>query len=131
MYCIFFATPLFADLLILNFVTVNIIVENTIAMLLFHDLQDNTSIKRVYWQLLFVMVLPHCLTFVRSAVVGVIGKTRKSYPWPSKRALYAVSACIYMVDEVCYSSSSIIIGNTCLSLNLVSYNAPRICPFLT
>ena len=46
--------------------------------------------SRVYWQLLFILVLPHCLTFVRSAFIGVIGKKRSYYPWPRKSALIAV-----------------------------------------
>ena len=43
------------------------------------------------------MVLPHCLTFVRAAVVGVIGKTRESYPWPSRGAMIAVGVCVTML----------------------------------
>ncbi len=45
----------------------------------------------LYWQLLFVMVLPHCVTFLRSFFVGVFGKTRKSFPWPTPRAAVLVS----------------------------------------
>ena len=50
----------------------------------------------LYWQLFFVMVLPNCVTFVRSFVFGVFGKTRKSYPWPSRWALLGVSISIVL-----------------------------------
>ena len=50
---------------------------------------DNLSIAQAYWQLLFIILFPHCLTFVRSALFGVIGKSR--HPWPFKKALIAVS----------------------------------------
>lgn len=56
------------------------------------EVYDNHSIAQIYWLLLFILMLPHCLTFVRSALIGVIGKTRKAYPWPCKRALIVVSA---------------------------------------
>ena len=45
----------------------------------------------LYWQLFFIMVLPNCVTFVRSFIFGVFGKTKESYPWPSRLALVGVS----------------------------------------
>ncbi len=44
----------------------------------------------LYWQLLFVMVLPSCVTFVRTFIFGVFGKTRNSFPWPTFRAAVMV-----------------------------------------
>ena len=52
--------------------------------------EDHRDITRLYWQLVFILVLPQCVTFLRCAVVGFIGKTRQSYPWPRKNALIAV-----------------------------------------
>lgn len=47
----------------------------------------------LYWQLLFVMVLPSCVTFLRAFFFGVFGKTRRTFPWPTFRAGVMVSAC--------------------------------------
>ena len=44
----------------------------------------------LYWQLFFVMVLPNVLTFFRSFVFGVFGKTRKTFPWPTPSAILLV-----------------------------------------
>ena len=52
--------------------------------------KDRSAIAGLYWQLLLIMVLPHCVTFMRSALVGVIGKTKATYPWPSRGAMIAV-----------------------------------------
>ena len=45
----------------------------------------------LYWQLFLIMVLPNCITFVRSLVFGVFGKRKESFPWPSRWALVGVS----------------------------------------
>ena len=47
----------------------------------------------LYWQLFFVMILPNVLTFGRSFVFGVFGKTRKSFPWPTPSAVLLVRTC--------------------------------------
>ena len=44
----------------------------------------------LYWQLFFVMILPNVLTFFRSFVFGVFGKTRKTFPWPTPSAILLV-----------------------------------------
>ncbi|CAI8032189.1 Chitin synthase chs-2, partial [Geodia barretti] len=76
------------------------------------ELKDrSTDISRLYWQLVIILVLPHCLTFVRSAVVGVIGKTRKAHPWPRRSALIAgalssvlevVAMSVFVFSVLCY-----------------------------
>jgi hypothetical protein len=102
--------------------------------------ENNASITRVYWQLLFVMVLPHCLTFVRSAVVGVIGKTRNSYPWPSRRALYmgvvssiaeVIAMSFFVFSVLCYLTADLAIltmqGVFFVQFLLDIYYVPSIC----
>ena len=44
----------------------------------------------LYWQLLLVLLVPNCLTFLRCLFFGVLGKTRKSYPWPTASAAFLV-----------------------------------------
>ena len=76
------------------------------------DSADQTEVQNeaagLYWQLFFVMVLPNCVTFVRSFVFGVFGKTRKSYPWPSRRALVGVS--ISKCRIICYRMRTSLVG---------------------
>ena len=67
------------------------VIRTIVRTLQLEDRGVRGDIARVYWQLVFIMVLPQCLTFLRSAAVGVIGKTREAYPWPGRRAMIAVS----------------------------------------
>ena len=46
----------------------------------------------LYWQLLLVIMIPTFITFVRSLVSGVLGKTTKTFPWPTMRSAITVSA---------------------------------------
>ena len=45
----------------------------------------------LYWQLLFVMMVPQCITFLRTMVQGVCGKRTTTYPWPTVKAGLVVS----------------------------------------
>ena len=51
----------------------------------------------LYWQLLFVIMVPQCVTFVRTMLRGVCGKRTSTFPWPTYRALAVVS---YIYDIV-------------------------------
>ena len=44
-----------------------------------------------YWYIQFVLLIPSFITLVRCFVVGVFGKTSKSFPWPSGKAILYVS----------------------------------------
>ena len=55
--------------------------------------EDRGAAAVLYWRLLFVMILPSFVTFLRSFFFGVFGKTRKSFPWPKPKAILMVSAC--------------------------------------
>ena len=52
--------------------------------------ERSAEVAVAYWQLVTILVLPHCLSFVRSAAVGVIGKTGRTHLWPKKGALIVV-----------------------------------------
>ena len=54
----------------------------------------------LYWQLFFVLILPNVLTFGRSFVFGVFGKTRKSFPWPTPSAVLLVRTCCRLFMRV-------------------------------
>lgn len=43
----------------------------------------------IYWQLLLVITIPNAVSFIRSFVFGVFGKTRANFPWPSPTAIVA------------------------------------------
>ena len=45
----------------------------------------------LYWQLLLVIMIPTFITFVRSLVSGVLGKTTETFPWPTMRSAITVS----------------------------------------
>ena len=47
----------------------------------------------LYWQLLFILLVPNCLTFLRCLFFGFLGKTKMTYPWPTRKAVLLVSAC--------------------------------------
>ena len=54
------------------------------------EIANRSRATRLYWQLFFIMVLPNVLTFARSFVFGVFGKTKKSFPWPMPSAILLV-----------------------------------------
>ena len=50
---------------------------------------DKTRIT-FYWYIQLILLIPSFITFVRCFVVGVIGKTTKSFPWPTGKAILYV-----------------------------------------
>ena len=56
------------------------------------DSPGNHATKRVtlYWYIQLILLIPSFITFVRCVVVGVIGKTTKSFPWPTGKAILYV-----------------------------------------
>lgn len=52
---------------------------------------NNNSQVMFYWYIQFVLLIPSFITLVRCFVVGVFGKTNKSFPWPSGKAILYVS----------------------------------------
>lgn len=45
----------------------------------------------LYWQLLVVLLVPNCVTFLRCTLFGLVGKSSQSFPFPNQRAFLAVS----------------------------------------
>lgn len=45
----------------------------------------------IYWQLLVILIVPNLLTFLRCFFFGFLGKTRKNFPWPKRKAVIMVS----------------------------------------
>ena len=56
------------------------------------DEPSDSDIVSLYWQLLFVIMVPQCITFLRTMMRGVCGKRTATFPWPTFRALLVVSA---------------------------------------
>ena len=58
----------------------------------------------LYWQLLLVIMVPQCVTFVRTMMRGVCGKQTANFPWPTLRAQLMVSisshACMHGFGKV-------------------------------
>ena len=54
-------------------------------------MEDRNSAVTLYWHLLLIVLIPNILTFLRCLLLGVLGKTTKSFPWPSTKALMIVS----------------------------------------
>ena len=59
------------------------------------DEPSDSDIVSLYWQLLFVMMVPQCITFLRTMMRGVCGKKTATFPWPTFRALLVVSPVNY------------------------------------
>ncbi|KAL5496346.1 hypothetical protein EMCRGX_G012610 [Ephydatia muelleri] len=57
----------------------------------------------LYWQLLFVIMVPQCVTFVRTMLRGVCGKRTSTFPWPTFRALLVgiVSSTVEVIAMTC------------------------------
>ena len=56
------------------------------------DGSGKTGAVALYWQLLFVMVLPNVFTLLRTLVLGMCGKQTVNFPWPTKKAVIVVSS---------------------------------------
>lgn len=46
----------------------------------------------LYWQLLLILLIPNCITFLRCLLFGFVGKSAQSFPFPRKSAFIAVRA---------------------------------------
>ena len=46
----------------------------------------------LFFQLTLILVIPEVISVIRCLIWGVIGKTSKSFPWPSRSALVVVSS---------------------------------------
>lgn len=53
--------------------------------------EDVSRRVTLYWYFQLILLIPSFITFVRCFVVGVFGKTTKSFPWPTGRAILYVS----------------------------------------
>ena len=53
--------------------------------------EKNTAVT-LYWYLQLILLVPNFITFLRCLVFGVLSKTTKNYPWPTKWAFFTVSA---------------------------------------
>jgi hypothetical protein len=51
----------------------------------------------LYWYLLLILLIPSFITFIRCLVVGVIGKTTISFPWPTGKAILYVRLIVLSV----------------------------------
>ena len=51
----------------------------------------------LFIQLIFLLVIPEAVSFIRCLIWGVIGKTTESFPWPSRIAFILVSWFVYLV----------------------------------
>lgn len=53
-------------------------------------IKHRSNVISLYWQLLLVLLVPSCFTFLRCLFFGFLGKTMKSYPWPKGSAVLLV-----------------------------------------
>lgn len=61
---------------------------------LYTDSQQQNSAKSViFFQLVFILVIPEILSLGHCVIWGFIGKTSKTFPWPSWKAMALVSYC--------------------------------------
>jgi hypothetical protein len=76
--------------------------------------QHGDDTVSLYWQLLLILLVPNCLTFLRCLFFGVLGKTRVTYPWPTSLAL-----CL-----VCWMGSGHMVSVTVESKSQTSFTFP-------
>ena len=50
----------------------------------------------LYWYFQLVLLIPNCITFLRCLAFGVLGKTTKTFPWPTRKAIVSVSTQLCM-----------------------------------
>ena len=56
-----------------------------------------TTRVTLYWYIQLILLIPSFITFVRCFIVGVIGKTTKSFPWPTGKAILYVRLSVLSV----------------------------------
>ena len=52
----------------------------------------------IFFQLVFILVIPEILSLAHCVIWGFIGKTSKSFPWPSWKAMVLVSILLQLFD---------------------------------
>ena len=57
---------------------------------------DNNQKSVIFFQLVFILVIPELISLVHCLVWGFIGKTSKSFPWPSYKAMTLVSTLLHV-----------------------------------
>ena len=83
------ALSLFSAVLVCSVVSKVTLVELASGL----NLSDQSEKAGLYWMLLFVLITPHCVTFLRCLVYGVCGKKNSTHPWPRwPKALIWVSS---------------------------------------
>ena len=75
---VFVALFLFSAVLVCSVVSKVTLVELASGL----NLSDQSEKAGLYWMLLFVLITPHCVTFLRCLVYGVCGKKNSTHPWP-------------------------------------------------
>jgi len=58
------------------------------------DFGGNDEKSSIFFQLVFILVIPEIVCLSHCLLWGFIGKTSKSFPWPSWKAMILVSVCI-------------------------------------
>ena len=53
---------------------------------------ENNKKSVIFFQLVFILVIPELLSLLYCLIWGFIGKTSRSFPWPSWKAMVLVSA---------------------------------------
>jgi magnesium-transporting ATPase (P-type) len=53
-----------------------------------------------FWRLLIILMIPGLFSLLRCLWCGLISRTRRNYPWPSKRAILAVSNSIWICCQM-------------------------------
>ena len=94
----------------------------------FSTFPDEHSIPNrsaLFIQLTLLLVIPEVVSFIRCLVWGVIGKTTKSFPWPSQSAFIWVSRSIASYS---HPSKNRLVRNTCAGLaNIFLARLARYC----
>ena len=66
-----------------------------------HASSSPETLVTLYWYIQFILLIPSFITFIRCLVVGVIGKTTKSFPWPTGKAILYVSELCIIFASMC------------------------------
>ena len=53
--------------------------------------EERTEAVTLYWYFQLVLLIPNFITFIRCLAFGVVGKTTKTFPWPTGKAVAMVS----------------------------------------
>ena len=74
-------------------------VSITSQMYKLYNQADNRDDEKsvIFFQLVFILIIPEIVCLGHSFIQGCIGKTSKSFPWPSRKAMLLVSQCIIWV----------------------------------